>query len=300
MPETIRKNAEAAPINYDLKPSEYPTVTLNVDRLKVAGRHLGALNLSGAPNNDRWQLDDFQIVHNGIRTEVSGQWLNTKEQGSISSFDYDIQVEEAEGALNELDFDGFIKKGTGSMAGKLNWLGAPHEFDYSRLGGDFYLRIRDGELEKVEAGTGKLLGLLNFNALARRLTFDFRDVFASGLKFDRMVYSGILADGEAIMREAYVLTPAVFVRLEGKLDLAKELVDMEIHIAPELAGNLVLLSALANPAAGAVVFLTQRIFKDEMRQASFRSYRALGSWKDFELVDLDKNNPDKNSEVQQE
>ena len=285
--------SEVAAINYDLNPNEYPSIEVNIDSLKYSGRHLGALTLKGSPQNDRWQLDEFQIVHNGINTSVIGEWINTQEQGSISSFEYDIQVEEAEGALDELDFDGFIKKGTGSMAGKLNWLGAPHEFEYSRLGGDFYVRIRDGELEKVEAGTGKLLGLLNFNALARRLTFDFRDVFASGLTFDRMVYSGILADGEAIMREAYVLTPAVFVRLEGKLDLGEELVDMEIHIAPELAGNLVLLSALANPAAGAVVFLTQRIFKDEMRQASFRSYRALGTWQDFELVDLNKKDPDK-------
>ena len=292
LPDVINKNRQAAPINYNLIPSEYPTVSLNIENLRLAGRHLGALSLSGAPKEDRWQLNDFKIVHNGIRTEVSGGWANTEEQGSVSSFDYEVQVDEAEGALDELDFDGFIKKGTGSMEGKLNWLGAPHEFDYSRLGGDFYIRIRDGELEKVEAGTGKLLGLLNFNALARRLTFDFRDVFASGLTFDRMVYSGILADGEAIMREAYVLTPAVFVRLEGKLDLGKELVDMEIHIAPELAGNLVLLSALANPAAGAVVFLTQRIFKDEMRQASFRSYRALGTWQDFELVDLNEEDPD--------
>ena len=55
---------------------------------------------------------------------------------------------------------------------------------------------------------------------------------------------------------------------------------------------MVLLSALANPAAGAVVFLTQRIFKDEMRQASFKSYRALGTWQDFELVDLDESQVD--------
>lgn len=291
-PDRKEKANEVSAINYDLKPQEYPTLSLNVDDLKIAGRHFGTLTMRGEPKDDRWQLSQFQIAHNGIRSTVTGGWTNNLEQGSVSSFDYEVLVDEAEGALDTMDFDGFIKKGTGTLAGKLNWLGAPHEFDYSRLGGDFYVRIIDGELEKVDSGSGKLLGLLNFNALARRLTFDFRDVFASGLKFDRMVYSGVLAGGEAIMREAYVLTPAVFVRLEGKLDLGKELIDMEIHIAPELAGNLVLLSALANPAAGAVVFLTQRIFKDEMRQASFKSYRALGTWQDFELVDLDESQVD--------
>jgi len=74
--------------------------------------------------------------------------------------------------------------------------------------------------------------------------------------------------------------------MEGKLDLDKELIDMEIHMSPELGGNLTLLSALANPAAGAVVFLTQRIFKDEMRKSSFKSFRALGTWEDFEMVEF--------------
>jgi uncharacterized protein YhdP len=145
------------------------------------------------------------------------------------------------------------------------------------------LRISDGELVKVEPGSGKLLGLFNFNAFARRLTLDFRDVFSSGLQFDRMRYAGLLADGEAIMRDAYIFSPAVFVQMEGKIDLDRELIDMEIHASPELGGNLTLLSALASPAAGAVVFLTQQIFKEQMRLSSFKSYRALGTWDDFEL-----------------
>ena len=122
--------------------------------------------------------------------------------------------------------------------------------------------------------------------MARRLIFDFRDVFASGLKFDRMRYAGVLADGKAILSEAFVLSPAAFLRVEGKVDLDKELVDLEVHVSPELGGNLALLSALANPAAGAFVFITQRIFKDEMRNSSFKSYRALGTWEDFEMVEI--------------
>ena len=109
-------------------------------------------------------------------------------------------------------------------------------------------------------------------------------MFAEGLTFDRMQYSGLFSDGKAVMRDAYIFTPAVFVRMEGQVDIANEMIDMEIHISPELGGNLALLSALANPAAGAVVFLTQRIFKDQIRDVNFTSYRALGSWEEFEVV----------------
>jgi len=273
-------------IDYSLRPGDYPSVSLEVDRLRLSGKNLGALSLSGKPEGDKWLLDHFDLKHHGINTKATGDWINNKQFGSISRITFNTMIDEAEGAFNEMAFDGIIRKGDGKVDGELRWIGAPHEFDFGRLNGEFDAFIKDGELVKVEPGGGKLLGLLNFNAIARRLVFDFRDVFATGLKFDRMRYAGVLADGEAILSEAFVLAPAVFVRMEGKVDLNRELVDLEVHVSPELGGNLALLSALANPAAGAFVYITQRIFKDEMRNASFKSYRALGAWADFEVVEF--------------
>ena len=273
-------------IDYSLQPNEFPTFSLEVDDFRLAGKNLGALSVNAKPDGDKWSIDHFELKHNGIFTSASGNWVNNSSDGSISKFSFNTVIDEAEGAFDEMDFDGIIKKGEGTVKGKLSWIGAPHEFDYGRLNGEFDAFIKDGELVKVEPGGGKLLGLLNFNAIARRLVFDFSDVFASGLKFDRMRYAGSLADGEAILSEAFVLSPAAFLRMEGKVDLNKELVDLEVHVSPELGGNLALLSALANPAAGAFIFITQRIFKDEMRNSSFKSYRALGTWEDFEMVEI--------------
>jgi len=291
---TEQPESKLAPetIDYGLDPGSYPVITLDIDRLRLAGKSLGKLALRGEPSTDKWLLSKFDMTHRGIKTTASGEWVNDEQSGSISSFDFDTKIDEAEGVLDDMAFDGFIKKGKGTIKGNVNWLGAPHEFEYARLNGDFDIRIADGELVKVEPGGGKLLGLLNFNAIARRITLDFRDVFASGLKFDRMQYTGLFSEGEAIMRDAFIFTPAVFVRMEGKVNLHKELIDMEIHMSPELGGNLALLSALANPAAGAVVFITQRIFKDEMRNSSFRSFRALGTWEDFEMVEFDAGRED--------
>ncbi len=284
--EDLNAGAPLDKIDYSLKPEDFPSISLEIESLRVSGKSLGALSLTAKPENEQWLIDKVELRHNGILTKASGRWVNNEEVGSISKFVFNTVIDEAEGAFNDMDFDGFIRKGDGTVNGKLRWIGAPHEFEYGRLNGEFDAFIKDGELVKIEPGGGKLLGLFNFNAIARRLVFDFRDVFASGLKFDRMRYAGAFADGEAILSEAFVLAPAVFVRMEGKVDLNKELVDLEVHVSPELGGNLALLSALANPAAGAFVFITQRIFKDEMRNSSFKSYRALGTWEDFELVEI--------------
>ena len=291
-----KPDAPPAPVDHSLNPEDYPEVSLQIETLRVSGKNIGRLVFNGRPNGREWTIEEMTLKHNGIGTVARGSWQNTKDTGSVTSFDFATVIDEAGGALTDMDFDGIIRKGEGSIDGNLNWQGAPHEFDYARLNGEFDLRLKDGELVNVEPGSGKLLGLLNFNAIARRLVLDFRDVFAAGLKFDRMQYTGLIADGEAIFRQAYIFTPAVFVRMEGKLDLGKELIDMEVHISPELGGNLALLSALANPTAGAVVYLTQRIFKDEMRESNFISYRALGTWKDFEMVELKSNEQQAESE----
>ena len=288
IPESKRSVFSPDPINRNLDPSTYPKVELTADSFKLAGKPLGSLKVAGAPQGDQWKISSLEMIDQGIRTTGAGQWVNSSDAGSLSSFVINTVIDEAGDVLDDMEFTGLLKKGSGTLDANIKWQGAPHEFDFSRLNGDFDLRISDGELVKVEPGSGKLLGLFNFNAFARRFTLDFRDVFSSGLQFDRMRYAGLLADGEAIMRDAYIFSPAVFVQMEGKIDLDRELIDMEIHASPELGGNLTLLSALASPAAGAVVFLTQQIFKEQMRLSSFKSYRALGTWDDFELNEFNQ------------
>jgi len=121
------------PIDKSLSPADYPAIKLTVDSLNMAGRQLGALDFFGQPSGDKWMIEKFALVHNGIRTSATGQWVNQQESGSLSAFDYSTTIEEAEGALDDMDFGGYIRKGRGSMVGKLEWPGAPHEFEYSRL-----------------------------------------------------------------------------------------------------------------------------------------------------------------------
>lgn len=288
IPKDDDTNKPPEAIDHSLQPSDYPLVKLLVNQFSVNKKQLGRLSFEAGPTNEGWNIDTLSLTQSGITTNADGLWLNDAEQGSISRLKFETTIEEAGGALEDMNFEGILRKGTGSVVGNLNWIGAPHEFDFARLNGDFNAFIKDGELVQVEPGGGKLLGLLNMNAILRRLVFDFSDVVASGLRFDRMRFVGVLADGEAVLQDAFVLSPAVFVTMEGNVNLDQEMIDMEVHVSPELGGNIALLSALANPAAGAVVFITQQLFKDDLRRSNFKSYQALGSWQDFEIQELNK------------
>jgi len=274
------------PIEQNSQPADFPDLTIKVNTLNMLNKDIGRLELQGAPDGDVWRLNHFSLNKRNITTTATGVWQNQSEQGSMSEFKLQSSVREAGDVMGDLDMSGIIKKGEGDMSADIRWRGGPHEFDLSRLDGKFDLTLQKGELLKVEPGTGKLFGLLNVNAIARRLRFDFSDVFASGLKFDRMHYEGLLVSGDIIFRDAYIFSPAAYLRAEGRVGLVKEDVDLEVHVSPELGGNLTLLSALANPAAGAVLFITQKLFKNELRSASFKSYAATGSWDDLNVEEL--------------
>ena len=54
-------------------------------------------------------------------------------------------------------------------------------------------------------------------------------------------------------------------------------------MSPQLGGNIAVLSALANPAAGAVVYLAQRLFKKQLNDVIRYDYTVTGSWEDPDI-----------------
>lgn len=266
-----------------LNASLYPSLDLEVARFSFFDRHLGKLKIVGSPDQDSWQLKDFSIEHPSFDLNAKGAWTNKQETGSISEFNSKLSYRGVGDILDDYRFVGFIKNGKGKLDANLKWIGAPHEFDMRRLNGDFDFDIRDGELIKVDAGGGKLLGLLNFNTIFRRLTFDFSDLFAEGLKFDDMGFAGVLGDGDMLLQEGYIYSPSIFLQAEGRVGLAKQDMDLDINVSPELGGNLTLLGAIANPTAGAVMFLSQRLFRSEQWGPTVQRYHVSGPWKEVKV-----------------
>src|SRR5207248_1410819 len=106
----------------------------------------------------------------------------------------------------------------GKLDGQLNWTGGPQDFNYPTLNGKFSLDVQRGQFTKVDPGIGKLLGILNLEALARRLTFDFKDVVAEGYAFDEM--SGDITVRNAVMSTSnlHITGPAAKVDIAGDAD----------------------------------------------------------------------------------
>ncbi len=263
----------------DRDPSTFPIVTVQADEFTALGKSWGQLRFNAFPDKETWQMDELFLKQPGAEIVLSGVWQpRVDEPGTQTQMTVAVESSSTGAALQVMGFPGLLEDGNSSFTADISWLGSPMTFGFEKLDGKYDLEVRKASFPKLNSTTGRVFGLLNVNSLSRRLRLDFQDVFGQGLFFDRMVSNGLIVKGDVLLRSFFIYGPSVYVQANGKVGLADEDYDLELLVSPQLGGNLALLSALSNPAAGAVVFLAQKMFKKQFNQAIVYTYTVDGSW----------------------
>jgi uncharacterized protein YhdP len=172
-----------------------------------------------------------------------------------------------------------VRGGSAKLEGSLSWSGALYELDYPTMSGDLKLEAAKGQFVKLDPGIGKLLGVLNLQALPRRATLDFRDVFSGGFAFDEISGAARIERGTATTENFHVRGPAANVVMGGTVDLARETQNLRVRITPHLTESVAVAGALVGgPIAGVATYLAQKVLKDPFGQAATYEYDVAGTW----------------------
>jgi len=135
------------------------------------------------------------------------------------------------------------------IEGQLGWSGSPADFDYPSLHGSLKLTSGSGQFLKADPGMGRLLGVLSLQALPRRVTLDFRDVFSEGFAFDTIAGVGAIANGVISTDNLRLAGPAATVDISGSVDLAQETERLRVKVQPALSSTFS--AGAAAPRSGA-------------------------------------------------
>jgi uncharacterized protein YhdP len=178
------------------------------------------------------------------------------------------------------------------MEGQVAWTGSPLALDYLSLSGAFNLNIENGQFLKVEPGLAKLLGVLNLQALPRRLSLDFRDVFSDGFSFDFIRGDVQIEQGLAKTNNLQMKGVNAAVLMEGRADIAQETQDIKVVVVPEInAGTASLIATVINPAVGIGTFLAQLILRRPLIESTTQEFTITGSWVDPKITKIEAANP---------
>jgi len=177
-------------------------------------------------------------------------------------------------------FPDVMRAAATTIKGQLEWPGAPSDYEPTVLSGTLAVGVGPGQFTKIEPGIGKLLGVLSLQALPRRITLDFSDVFSKGFRFDRINAAARIDEGALKLREFRMRGSAADVEMTGDLDLVRETQDLRVRVLPSLGDSAALGIGIVNPVAGVAAAIAQRILKNPLGQIFAFDYQVTGSWSD--------------------
>jgi uncharacterized protein YhdP len=232
------------------------------------------------PDSRGWRIERLQLTNPESTLTVDGLWQGFLAQ-SHTDVNVKLQVNDIGKLLVRLDYPEGIKRGTSRLEGALAWPGSPADFDYPQLSGNFVLDASKGQFMKLDPGIGKLLGVLSLQALPRRLSLDFRDVFSEGLVFDEIVGAVKVNRGIASTENFRIQSPAVRIQMAGEVDLARETQQLRVHVYPSMSESVSVAGALiGGPVAGIAAYVAQKLLKDPIDKMAVLEYDVTGTWSD--------------------
>jgi uncharacterized protein (TIGR02099 family) len=257
---------------------QLPALDISIGKLSFKGRDLGAVTLS-AENRDRFWNANFKLDTDETKLKGTLQWRPDPAH-SETRLDLGLETKSIQKLLGRLGYVDGINRGTAELSGQLSWQGTPVAIDYPSLTGTLNVNAASGQFTKLEPGVGRLLGVLSLQSLPRRITLDFRDVFSDGFAFDRMTGKFDVKQGVMHTSNMQIQGPSAKVLMNGGIDLAKETQDLKVRVQPALGETIAVGAMIANPAAGAVAWVAQKLLKDPLDQVFAFEYAVTGHWQD--------------------
>nr|WP_315228163.1 YhdP family protein [uncultured Limnohabitans sp.] len=275
------------------EPSSIPALDIVVNELTLRGKKLGrleieAVNRMGANAAREWRLNKLNLILPEATFNANGSWMADGPRLQRTRLNVLLDVRNSGELLTRFGTPDAIRDGRGRLEGQVSWQGSPITLDYASMAGKLNLNIEKGQFLKTDPGAARLLGVLNLQALPRRLTLDFSDVFSEGFAFDFVRGDVRIEQGVAFTNNLQMKGVVAGALLEGSADLARETQDLKVVVVPEInAGTASLYMATINPVIGLTSYLAQLILSRPLVRAGTSEFHIDGTWANPRVTKVD-------------
>lgn len=278
-------------------PSDLPSLDVSIASLRLNQQDLGQWRFKVRVNEGVLTLSDWVAQFPEAQLQGSLVWQPLADgPGTETLFSGRVELQNALNLLTEWQYPPVLSSRDGWFEVDFNWRGSPAFFDLKRVRGAVQLELNQGAVLQVEAYEGvKLIGLLNFSRLFQRLALDFSDLLGEGLSFDQLSGEFLFDRGFARVGEPLIIDgPATKFRFNGDADLHADNIDVDMLLTIPLSSTFPLVALLAgvSPQAAAAIFVTERVFNDQLERLSSVRMSITGSFAEPEMrfYQLDENN----------
>lgn len=253
-----------------------------LDRVRVGDADYGSWQFGIRPVEEGVRLVDVRADLRGLRIESTAPALWSRVGRSY--FQGSVTADDLKDVLPLWDFAPSVESESFTSSGRLSWPGSPMNFELTGLSGEAELRLTNGRFLDIEQGAGatRIMSLINFSTIVKRMSLDFSDVFGRGVSFNEVVAPLALVDGRAWFTEpARIKGTGLRFEISGEVDLASGVLDNEMVVTLPLHASLpwyAAVLAMSNPAAAAGVLVGREVFRNPIERLSSGMYRVSGTF----------------------
>jgi len=289
LPKSNGQNGQTADPLATFDPKQIPPLDVRIDRLLYDAKPLGALAFNVRPTATGMQIQAIDLDIRKLNIGGSFAWENT-ESGLRSRYQGRLQGANLADTLRAWQFAPNITSEKFHLDVNGSWPGSPLGFSLAQFSGSLSASLHKGQFRQVEGSAQalRIFGLLNFEAIGRRLRLDFSDLLDKGLSYDR--FKGTLQAENGLYHTAKPLSvkgPSSDLELSGTIDMRSEQVDATLQVMLPLTNNLPLAAVIAGaPAVGGALFIIDRLLGDQVSRLASVRYQIKGNLYDPQITPL--------------
>ena len=272
-----------------LDPRKLPPITLTAKEFALGDRYLGAVEATLVRIDGGLEAEKLITTDDSFGIVGAGRWVadENEELGSRTYVMATLNSHHVRSTLARLDFAQGISGDSMGVVFELSWAGGPRASFLDVLDGTMQMRLENGALEEVEPGAGRMLGLVSFVALPRRLSLDFRDVFSKGFRYDKIAGNFVFDDGIASTCDMSLEGPAALIGVVGQVDLANSEYQQGAVVSAKVGNTLPIVGAVVGgPPGAAAMLIFSQIFKKPLQSVGQVYYGISGPWEEPEIESI--------------
>ena len=257
-------------------------------KVLVGDDDYGSWRFAVRPVPEGVELHDVVAELRGLSIEATVPALWSRD--GTTRFEGAVTAGDLQDVLPQWDFVASVESESFAAEGSVHWPGSPLEFDLAKLSGTASLDLVKGRFLDVEQGAGaaRIMSLINFSTIVKRISFDFTDVFGRGVSFDRALANLSVTDGRARFDgPAKITGTGLRFDIDGTVDFASGALDYAMVVTPTLHASLPWYAAFvaaSNPVLAAGVLFGQQVLKDPIKRLASFDVVVRGTYDDPEVV----------------
>ena len=272
-----------------------PELEISINNFIYKNNELGHLILKTTNLDNVINIDKLSFKKPGVNINANGFWSSIDE---IDKSELYVKLD-SDSIMKMFDTFNYaatnIKDAKTLLEFNINWDDSPLNFAMENLNGQINMDIEKGQFLDIEQKAGKLFGLLSIQALPRRLSLDFADLFNEGFAFDTIKGNFNLERGQAYTNNLQMIGPSGDIMISGRTGLVTEDYDQIATVIPKVSDSLPLASALFGPVGvgvGAVLFFAGELFEsipENIDKILTQQYSIKGSWENPDIEKINTN-----------